>query len=396
MSSREAGLSIYLHIPFCGVKCSYCAFNTYTDLEHFIPSYVDALCSELAFAAGNCSDKRVHTIYFGGGTPSLLSPSQFKLVLQQLARYFCIVDDAEISLEANPDDLSEAYLGELRRLGFNRLSIGMQSANEAILKMFDRQHDLQAVEAAVEYARRANFDNVNLDVIFGSPGETMADWKGSVEAVLRLSPEHVSMYGLELKGGTRLRGEVDAGELPQPDDDLFADMYEFAVMTLAAAGYEQYEISNWCLNGHECRHNLQYWRNLEYLGVGAGAHGFSGGCRYSTIASPQRYIAALQNRSACIPSHLPTPAAAKTILVSETDDLYETIMMGLRLTKEGINRSRFRQRFGRDFLELFPGPAERMRVAGLLNVTSECIRLSQGGRLLSNGVIRAFVDEITL
>ena len=396
MSSLETALSIYLHVPFCSVKCSYCAFNTYTDLARLIPSYVDALCSELAFAAGYCSDRSIHTIYFGGGTPSLLSPGQFELVLQQLARHFCIVDDAEISLEANPDDLSEAYLRDLRRLGFNRLSIGMQSANAAILQMFDRRHDLKTVEAAVDDARRANFDNVNLDVIFGSPGEKMADWQGTVEAMLRISPDHVSMYGLELKGGTRLREQVDAGELPQPDDDLFADMYEFAAATLAAAGYEQYEISNWCLPEHECRHNLQYWRNLEYLGVGAGAHGFSGGYRYSMIASPERYIAALHNRSACITPRVPSPAAAKTTLVSEADDLYETIMMGLRLTKEGINRSRFRQRFGRDFLELFAGPAERMSAAGLLNVTSECIRLSQDGRLLSNGVIRAFVDEITL
>lgn len=396
MSSLENALSIYLHIPFCSVKCSYCAFNTYTDLEHLIQSYVDALCSELAFAAGHCSDRRVHTIYFGGGTPSLLSVSQFELVLRQLARHFHIVDDAEISLEANPDDLSEAYLCDLRRLGFNRVSIGMQSANAAILKMFDRRHDLRAVGAAVDHARRAKFDNVNLDVIFGSPGETMADWRGTVEALLRFSPDHVSMYGLELKGGTRLREQVDAGELPRPDDDLFADMYEFAAAALAAAGYEQYEISNWRRSGKECRHNLQYWRNLEYLGTGAGAHGFHGGYRYSTIASPERYIAALHNQSACISPRVPTPAAAKSTLVSEADDLYETIMMGMRLTEEGINRARFRQRFGRDFLELFAGPIERMSAAGLLDVTTECIRLSQAGRLLSNGVIRAFVDEITL
>ena len=396
MSSLKTELSIYLHIPFCSVKCSYCAFNTYTDLAHLIPSYVDALCSELAFAASHCCDRRVHTIYFGGGTPSLLSPSQFERVLQQLATNFRIVDDVEISLEANPDDSSEAYLRDLRLLGFNRLSIGMQSANAAILQIFDRRHDLQTVEKALEYARRAGFDNVNLDVIFGSPGEMMVDWQGTVETVLRFSPEHVSMYGLELKGGTRLREQVDAGEMPRPDDDLFADMYEFAAASLAAAGYGQYEISNWRRPGKECQHNLQYWRNLEYLGVGAGAHGFCGGYRYSTIASPARYIAALRGQSACITAGVPTPAAAKSMLVSDADDLYETIMMGLRLTKEGINRARFRQRFSRDFIELFAGPAERMSAAGLLDVTSECIRLSQDGRLLSNGVIRAFVDEISL
>lgn len=396
MSCRDIGLSIYLHIPFCSVKCSYCAFNTYTDLGHLIPSYVDALCSDLAFAASHCGDMRVHTIYFGGGTPSLLGASQFELVLKQLARHFHIVDDVEISLEANPDDLREIYLRDLRRVGFNRLSIGMQSANPAILKLFDRRHDLQAVETAMDYARRAKFENVNLDVIFASPGESMADWQGTVEAMLRFSPDHVSMYGLELKGGTRLREQVDAGEAPRPDDDLFADMYEYATATLAVAGYEQYEISNWCRPGYECRHNLQYWRNLKYLGVGAGAHGFCAGYRYSTIASPERYIAALRKQSAGIAPRVPTPAAAKSTLVSEADDLYETIMMGLRLTKEGINRARFRQRFGRDFLELFAEPATRMNAAGLLSVTTDSVRLSQDGRLLSNAVIRAFVDEITL
>lgn len=396
MSNRETGLSIYLHIPFCSVRCTYCAFNTYTDLARLIPSYVDALCCELAFAAEHCSGKRVHTIYFGGGTPSLLSQHQFGRILQQLARRFRIDDDVEISLEANPDDLSEAYLRDLRGLGFNRLSIGMQSANAAILKLFDRQHDLPAVEAALRCARRAGFDNINLDAIFGSPGETLANWQGTVGAILRFSPDHVSLYGLELKGGTRLREQVDAGELPRPDDDDFADMYEYASAALAVHGYEQYEISNWCRRGRECRHNLQYWRNLEYLGVGAGAHGFIGGCRYSTIASPERYVAALQQGAAGKDSAAPTPAVAKTTLVSEAADIYETIMMGLRLTKEGISRARFRQRFGSDILDLFPTAAERMRAAGLLNITPERIRLSQEGRLLSNGVIRAFVDEITL
>lgn len=396
MSNRETGLSIYLHIPFCSVRCSYCAFNTYTDLAPLIPSYVDALCRELAFAADHCSGKRVDTIYFGGGTPSLLSPHQFGRVLQQLAKRFRIDDDVEISLEANPDDLSQAYLRDLRGLGFNRLSIGMQSANAAILKLFDRQHDLPAVEAALRCARRAGFDNINLDVIFGSPGETLADWKGTVDAILRFSPDHVSMYGLELKGGTRLREQVDAGELPRPDDDDFADMYEQASAALAAVGYEQYEISNWCRRGKECRHNLQYWRNLEYLGVGAGAHGFFDGYRYSTIASPERYVAALQQGAGSSKLAAPTPAVAKTDPVSASADIYETIMMGLRLTKEGISRPCFRQRFGRDIIELFPAAAERMRAAGLLIITSERIRLSQEGRLLSNGVIRAFVDEIRI
>ncbi len=396
MPQRESKLSIYIHIPFCAVRCGYCAFNTYTDLAHLMPEYIDALCSELASAAQKVRDKRVHTVYFGGGTPSLLSPPQVEQIFGQVSRLFHINDDAEISLEANPDDLNEAYLRDLRNIGFNRLSIGMQSANPAILRMFDRQHDLAAVDAAVSSARLAAFDNINLDVIFGSPGESLADWKETVTAVLRLSPEHISMYGLELKGGTRLRLKVDAGELPRPDDDVFADMYEFASASLAPAGYDQYEISNWCRPGKECRHNLQYWRNLDYIGVGAGAHGFAEGRRYSTIAAPERYIAALSNGGDGRDAASLTPAVAKSTRVTEADDLYETIMMGLRLTQEGIDRARFKQRFGRDLVEMFPDATHKLCAAGLLDVTAGHVRLSESGRLLSNFVIRQFVSRIKI
>lgn len=395
MSQSESRLSIYIHIPFCAVRCGYCAFNTYTDLQRLIPDYVNALCRELAFAAQEAQGKRVHTVFFGGGTPSLLNPRQVERILSQVRRQFHIDDNAEVSLEANPDDLSQPYLRDLRGIGFNRLSIGMQSANAAILRMFDRQHDIAAVEAALCFARRAGFDNINLDVIFGSPGETLADWKETVKVALRLSPDHFSLYGLELKGGTRLRQQVDAGELPRPDDDVFADMYEFASTAMATAGYDQYEISNWCRPGKECRHNLQYWRNLDYIGVGAGAHGFTDGCRYSTIASPERYIAALSNGGDSHAPSSPRPAIAKFIRVTEADDLYETIMMGLRLTREGLNRASFKRRFGRDVVEMFPDTAQTLMAGGLLDITAGRVGLSDYGRLLSNRVIREFVDGIT-
>lgn len=394
MPRNDFGLSIYIHIPFCRALCSYCAFNTYTDLDHLIPRYIDALCRELAFAAESLRHERVHSLYFGGGTPSRLKPSQLGTIFSQVNRLFALDGDAEITLEANPDDLSEAYARALRCIGINRLSIGMQSANAAILKMFDRQHDLQAAQRAFAGARRADFDNINLDVIFGSPGETLADWEGTVQAALDLAPDHISMYGLELKGGTRLRQQVDRGELPQPDDDEFADMYERASAALEAACYRQYEISNWRKPGKASRHNLQYWRNLDYLGIGAGAHGFAQGCRYSNIASPERYIAALSGGAASNEPALPTPAVAKSVQVCEADDLYETIMMSLRLTEEGINRARFRQRFDRDFVAMFPQAAQKLGAAGLLTVTQDKVCLSQSGRLLSNLVIREFVAGI--
>ena len=277
-------LSIYLHIPFCETRCTYCAFNVYTDMADRIPAYVDALCRELRFVAAANPHVLTRTIYFGGGTPSLLPVSDYRELLECLRQNFALADDVEISLEANPNDLSVACLEQLRRLGINRLSIGMQSATDRILRLFDRRHDLSQVEKAVAAARAAGFDNVNLDVIFGSPDETLAEWKATLDAVIDFAPDHVSMYGLELKGGTPLRHAVDAGFLPKPDDDAFADMYEMASDALAAAGYEQYEISNWSRHGLACRHNLQYWRCLPYLGLGAGAHGLAAGYRYSVIA----------------------------------------------------------------------------------------------------------------
>ncbi len=394
MAQTESPISLYIHIPFCTVRCGYCAFNTYTDLARLVPDYVEALCKELAFAAQTARARRVHTVYFGGGTPSLLKAHQIEQIFSHVSSYFLLDEDAEVSLEANPDDLSLSFMRDLRGLGFNRVSIGMQSANAAILRMFDRQHDLAAVERAITYARQAEFDNVNLDVIFGSPGETLRDWKETVKVALRLAPDHFSMYGLELKGGTRLRQQVDNGKLPTPDDDVFADMYEFAAAALPAAGYSQYEISNWCLPNKECRHNLQYWRNLDYIGLGAGAHGFADGWRYSMIAAPERYIAALTKGGDQQAPFSLSPAVAKSIRVTEADDLYETIMMGLRLTREGINRPSFSQRFGRDMVDMFPDATQKLTGTGLLDVGSDNICLSDSGRLLSNLVIREFVGGI--
>ena len=396
MQFPSSPLSIYLHIPFCSVRCTYCAFNTYTDLANLIPAYVDALGCEISAVAAGAPKRAVHSVYFGGGTPSLLTPAQFERLLERLHEAFDLSSTCEISLEANPDDLAVGYLRSLRALGFNRLSIGMQSANPEILRLFDRQHDLSAVTKAMDAARKARFDNVNLDVIFASPGESISDWAGTVAAALGFAPDHVSMYGLELKGGTELWQRVDAGELPRPDDDDFADMYEFASEALERAGYEQYEISNWRRSGKACRHNLQYWRNLPYLGLGAGAHGFAGGCRYSTIASPQRYVESLREPPTDSLDFPLTPAVAKYTGVDRSSDLYDTIMMGLRLTCEGINRAHFAQRFDQDFVAMFPEAVDKLTSLGLLETLADRVRLNPAGRLLSNSVIREFVAGISL
>jgi oxygen-independent coproporphyrinogen III oxidase len=388
----DTPLSLYIHIPFCSVRCTYCAFNTYTDLGALIPAYVEALCNEIEYLAKYNPYPSIQSVFVGGGTPSLITSEQYRLIFQTIRRNFKLDSDAEISLESNPNDLSVPYLTELYQLGFNRLSIGMQSATDKILTLFNREHDTQMVCDALSYARQAGFDNVNLDVILGSPYETLDDMKQTIKLLMELKPEHISMYGLELKGGTDLRLKVDSGELPKPDDDLFADMYEYASGIFSENDYQQYEISNWCRPNHECRHNLQYWRNLPYAGVGAGAHGFAGGFRYSTVTSPQRYITTLLDNENHDEMKFPmTPTVAKSTLVGRDDDLYETIMMGLRMTEEGIDRTTFRQRFDIDFVELFPEGVEKFRTIGLLDVDDERVHLTESGRLLSNAVIREFV-----
>jgi len=384
-------LSIYLHIPFCTTKCTYCAFNTYINLETLIEPFVQALIREIQIVARSKPDQAVGTIFFGGGTPSLLTPQHFAEILAALRDGFQVAPDAEITLEANPNDLDVAYLSALRRVGLNRISIGMQSANENELQLFKRRHDNDAVVRAVSAARAGGFDNLNLDLIYGFPHQTLESWKNTLQQMLVLQPDHISLYALGLEEGTPLKAWVERGRLPEPDEDLAADMYELASELLREHGFEQYEISNWARPGHECRHNLQYWHNDDYVGVGPGAHGYADGVRYSTVLSPQRYIKLLneaQNESYEYPR---TPVTAEAVVVDRVGQISETLIMGMRLTQEGIPRAEFIGRFGADFLDLYRDVIRKYEGYGLLSVDDQRIRLTEAGRLLSNVVFREFV-----
>lgn len=385
-------VSVYLHIPFCATKCTYCAFNTYVNLDALIDPFVDALNREIAIVGASQPGLPVGTIFFGGGTPSLLTPEQFERILAALRASFAVAADAEITLEANPNDLNRDYLSALRRSGLNRISIGMQSANENELQLFRRRHDNDAVVRAVSAARAGGFDNLNLDLIYGFPHQTLESWRTSLLQMLTLHPEHVSLYALGLEEGTPLKAWVERGRLPEPDDDLAADMYDLATDLLAGHGYAQYEISNWSLPGYQCRHNLQYWHNDEYVGVGPGAHGFAGGVRYATILSPQRYIKALSEADMTAAYDYPwTPATAEAVQVDREAEISETLIMGMRLTTEGIPRAGFNQRFGVDLVELYADVIQRYEQGGLLHVDAERVRLTDAGRMLSNLVLREFV-----
>ena len=386
--------AVYLHIPFCVHRCGYCDFNTYAGLEDLIPAYTTALCREIALV-GEAAGERlpVHTIFFGGGTPSLLSGPQLESILRSLADSFTWQPGIEISLEANPGTVSLASLQEMRRLGVNRLSLGMQSAHPVELRLLERQHDYPEVVRAVTAARQAGFDNLNLDLIYGLPEQELATWQQSLELALGLHPEHLSLYALTLEHGTPLKRWATRGLIPEPDPDLAAEMYEWADERLAIAGYEQYEISNWSKAQQPCRHNLQYWRGLPYLGLGAGAHGYAAGARTANVLAPAAYIARMQDgKEQDFPR---TPATASLVQVDRTAEIGETLMMGLRLTQEGISETGFQARFGQSLEALFANEIKELQGYGLLEWAGEAprrrLRLTPRGRLLGNQVFMRFL-----
>lgn len=384
-------LSVYVHVPFCATKCSYCAFNTFTNLDHLIPSFVGALRNEIAYVSARSPQRRVGTIFLGGGTPSLLSAEQHEVILSALRTAFDLAPDCEITLEANPNDITWDYAASLRQMGYNRISLGMQSATPRDLALFRRRHDVDDVARAVSAARMGGFDNINLDLIYGIPHQTRDEWVNTVHQTLALRPAHVSLYALSVEDHTPMKTWVERGVLPMPDDDLAADMYEDAEKMMASAGMHQYEISNWAQAGRACRHNLQYWQSLPYLGLGPGAHGFASMVRYSTTLSPQRYIQSLDELATEEVRFPLSPAVAEWTALSIDDEIGETLIMGLRLTEEGICLRSFEARFGVSLLERFGEVLRRFSGQGLVSISESHVRLSPRGKLLSNLIFRELV-----
>ncbi len=383
-------VALYLHVPFCRSICTYCAFNTYADSDDLYQPYIDALCMELKILGQSRPNTQLKTIFFGGGTPSVLTPQQFEQIFEAINRAFETSLLVETTLESNPNDLSEPYLRDLRAVGFDRISIGVQSANQSELDLYGRRHNFDEAVSSFAAARRAGFDNINLDLIYGAPDQPLSAWETTLTRVLDLNPEHFSLYNLELKGGTDITKRVETGTLPSPDDDLAADMYDLATDMLGQHDYDQYEISNWSKPGRQSEHNLQYWRNLPYLGLGPGAHGFANGIRYTVVRLPKRYIDRLTSPEKQY-AYPHTPATAKAVPVDYATDMSETIMMGMRMLHEGINRERFLARFGVDMVDHFSEIIEKHRAYGLLAVDDQRVHLTQQGRFLSNAVIRDFI-----
>jgi oxygen-independent coproporphyrinogen III oxidase len=432
VSSFPSPLSLYFHIPFCTHRCAYCDFNTYAGQESMIPAYVDALIQEINFVGNKLKTTQlsnsatVHTVFFGGGTPSLLSPEQFESIFKSIQNNFALTNDAEITIEANPGTVSYESLFTLRKIGINRISYGVQSANIEELRMLERAHDFFDVIEAVTSARKAGFDNLNLDLIYSLPEQTLQTWQTTVQRILDLHPEHISAYALTLEHGTPFGRWASKGLLPLPDPDLAAEMYEWASETFEEAGYVQYEISNWAKHSQTskvesqiatfdvqpstatlaCRHNLQYWRGLPYFAFGAGAHGYANGYRYSNVLRIKTYIDRLTNSPITNYEFPLSPVTVNHHKQSLADDMSEFMMTGFRLTQEGVSEEEFQIRFGQSMREVYGKEIEELLKLGLIESSSpiraecyaieargegESLKLTKRGRLLGNQVFMRFV-----
>lgn len=367
-------LSLYLHIPFCLRKCAYCDFPSYAGRTADIPAYVEALAGEIAQAGGRWQDRRVETVFFGGGTPSVLNGEQLRRLTEAVFAAFPVAPDAEISMEANPGTLTTGKLRAYREAGVNRLSIGVQALNDRLLQSIGRIHTRDEAVRAVEAAQATGFDNVNVDLMYGLPAQTVEDFSDSLGQALTLGVQHLSLYSLIVEEGTPLFLRVRNGE-PIPGDEETLTMQHEAARLLADHGLERYEISNYALPGRECRHNLTYWRRGEYLGLGCAAHSLMEETRFSNPSSLTRYLSGERE--------------TERQPLDDGDRLEELVMLSLR-TREGMDLTQYRR--------LCPGNLchadaliERMTREGLAESTADRLRLTERGMDVLNAVIEALV-----
>jgi len=370
-------LGIYVHVPFCERRCGYCAFNTYVlagpDHEATTERYVRAAIAEVELSSRSIGADRpaLTSVFFGGGTPTMLSADQIGRIVVAIGRSFEVRDDLEVTVESNPDGLAPGQLAQLREAGATRVSFGMQSIRRRVLQLLDRTHDPERSLRAVAEARSAGFEHTSLDLIYGTPGETPDDWRATLDAALSTDADHVSAYALGIEAGTKLAARVRHGALPTPDDDEAADRYVTADEVLGRAGFEWYEISNWATSADaRCRHNLLYWRNHDWWGIGPGAHSHLGGTRWWNVDSPELWGDAVLGGGSPVGGHEHLDAGQRHL---------ERVMLGVRL-QEGLQ-------LGQD-----PGAPEQPSVEalvhdGLLHRRGDLVVLTRHGRLLADTVI---------
>ncbi len=400
----SAGISLYVHVPFCKTKCPYCDFNTFQGIENLMRPYLSAVVRELELWGGLLERPGVNTVFFGGGTPSYLPPGYLQQVLDAVRTSFVLSPGAEITIEANPGDalFSDGGAGcrELLQAGVNRLSIGVQSLDNDLLTLLGRRHTADAALEALRAAREGGFSNVNLDLMYGLPRQTLAQWQETLDKLLSQSPEHVSLYCLTLEEGTPFHRWAGQGKIPTPDPDHAADMYHHAEAELEPAGYHHYEISNWCLPSLESRHNMVYWLNQPYLGVGPGAHSSLDWHRFWDVSSPLKYFAAIERWAAGGPHSAGVIDGPLLESIPQVDGhefcggetvCAETMVLGLRLL-DGMDLDAASARADVDLASRYQAEIRDLEDMGLLERDGNTLRLTRPAYLVANQVFTRFVE----
>ncbi|HLL76630.1 MAG TPA: radical SAM family heme chaperone HemW [Pyrinomonadaceae bacterium] len=379
---------IYIHIPFCRSRCSYCDFATGMYEGELAERYVRALAAEIAafdparVSHGADAAREVDTIYFGGGTPSLLALRQVESILGAVREKFRVDPLAEVTMEMNPGTVTPELAGQFRRAGVNRASFGLQTFDDEQLRRLGRTHTATDARRTLTILRDAGFTNISFDLIAGLPGQTVEQWSYNLGEALALRPEHLSLYLLEVHEGTPLADQLRRGFWPQPDPDAAAEMYRVLCERTSAEGYERYEISNFCLPGYESRHNLKYWTGAPYYGFGSSAHSFDGrSTRWANERDAARYCASVETAGESV---------VERTELSDEEAASESLFLGLRLSR-GVNLVEHRARFGADVRARYGEDLRRFREAGLVELDGERLRLTRDGALLSNEVFAAFV-----
>lgn len=392
-------MGLYIHVPFCKTKCPYCDFNTYQGIESQMGAYLEAVTTELRMWGSALGHPEARTVFFGGGTPSYLPDGDIEAILQAASRSFAIDSLAEITIEANPGDLDDAACRGLLRQGVNRLSIGVQSLDNGLLQLLGRRHSADGAIAAFQTAKDAGFENVNLDLMYGLPHQTVSQWEDTITRLATLEPEHISLYALTLEEGTPMRLWADQGKISEPDPDVAADMYALARQVLSASGYHHYEISNWAKPGLQSRHNLVYWRNEPYLGVGPGAHSRLGDYRFWTALAPREYARRTAEWSEADTRDWTTfgereLGQARTVDGWEHTDAdtacAETLFLGLRLL-DGLDLTQASDAVGQDLAARYVAEIQELLDLGLLLREQDTIRLDPSAYLIANQVFTRFL-----
>jgi oxygen-independent coproporphyrinogen III oxidase len=372
---------IYIHIPYCLHKCGYCDFNSHPENREESAIYVSALLSEIEHYAPQLADQTVPSVFFGGGTPTILPPASLDKILNHVKRYYNLSQDCEITLEANPATIKQETLDQIHTSGFNRISIGVQSFDLDELKLLERVHNEEEIHTTVERARLAGFNNLSLDLMSGLPGQAPEKWQSHLQKALDKNPDHISAYGLTIEPATSFYKLQERGLLTLPPEETQLEMFISTIETLQSAGYEQYEISNFARPGFECRHNLNYWDNGEYLGLGAGASSYLKGERFKNINLPSLYIREVQAKGSAVES---------TEKLELLHAMGETIMLGLRVLK-GIPIEEFESRFKISFKKVYGKVINPLLSDGLITLNQNRMALSRKGLFLADSVILKFL-----